>query len=1543
MLNSQEEGEILPPSPKKLHLDQEGAGVMTRRMLQQQQQQQQAVEDVIQPSTSSDRTSQGQPLSPVQDSEDSEEELLPFVDHQLEEEEEASDQEDFYIERPLPKHSFVIEHVKSRSFKHRGIVDEVTYRAKVKHPSATTDLNTLSVEMMVLFNSILSELRKTYKPHSLLRIFITHPDLLSPIIHYPTFIEDLRVEDIMKEIERRLYSAGFIPADAQLEINVAIASFPWSGSGKKREMYNEEDKKLKKSIVEIVNPGDYFCLARAIVVANAHLNKELFKHVGMPSSKFYADIYKRLRDKRNVVVQKEAAMDLMRNSGVPLNREGRVTDLPLYEDFLQRRIVVLSSTCDEKRIYGGNHRYAHTLFLYHSTKEDGKGHFDTIISMSGFITAPYYCDQCKVGYKKRHFCNSKCAVCDRKNCLPLEQKICEVCHQLCKSEECYTVHKVKTNKLSEQEQEEEEEEEEEEEKTNKFLSPCEKNIHCPHCNLNLKKRRLLKHHVCGESYCKTCKLFHQEKHHKCFFRGQTRMSLPEKFLFYDFECTQDQDGEHVPNLVVVQSSCSFCEETCEVTETTKCAFCGSRCDKCIKLVEKIVKSWEKQNIPQDCWDISSLEKEIPHQTCGLRQHIFKGEKTLDKFCEWLFSHQHKNYTVIAHNAKAYDNYFLYDYLINTLGKPPDKLIFVGCKILYMHFGFQLNMRFLDSVNFLPMPLAKIPKSFGLTELHKGFFPHLLNTQENIQNKLCLPHLPPMSFYSPDTMSSERRKEFMQWYEKNQRKAFDLEQEMIMYCISDVDILRRGCVEFRKLFKEATGSEDSGHLSVDPFSCLTIASVCMTVFRTNYIPEKWHIFPKSIQEKRNKKSKCSHDTGTDCRCEFYEGFKKSGGSPLMMKLENHWITARLFQHSIEKEKFISSPVALLPNADPLGRELYSLEALQWLKSVSVENNLSIQTANSPLGEKRVQIVKDGKVFKFQLDGYLCVEGKHFAFEFYGCPFHGCPQCFPTERNVATGGNKSMEQKFKETLLRENLLKENSFIVISKWSCVFNKEKRENPSKWKDFECFSNISLSDCYFGGRTNALSLYKKFDHGEKGYYVDFTSLYPSVLKYAKYPVGHPERICENFAELKESDCTEGKDCCYYPHCQGKHYEFPYFGVVKVTLLPPQNLYIPVLPVRINDKLMFPLCYKCGLKQNQEDCQCSEEERMFTQTYCTPEINCAINVGYKIVKIHQVLHWKESEKYDPESKKGGIFTDYINTFLKVKQEASGFPEGIDDDLKKQEYCDKYYQQEGIQLSKENIVKNPGLRQVAKLALNSFYGKFGQRQIKAQSKLLTKLEDFYSMLTDPSLNITNWHVLTSDILHVEYSLKKNFELPNLFGNVVIAAMCTCWARLELWKVMSKLGERVIYHDTDSIIFTVKSGEYVPPLGDHLGELTSELTCDALKCKGCNQGHWITEFVSCGPKNYAYKTNSRQTVCKVRGFSLNYQNSKILNFEKMKEALDTWYNKSPATFVTVNYLIKRDKYKEPRLKNVEVNKTYGVVYDKRRVLPDYTTVPFGYKKY
>ena len=68
-------------------------------------------------------------------------------------------------------------------------------------------------------------------------------------------------------------------------------------------------------------------------------------------------------------------------------------------------------------------------------------------------------------------------------------------------------------------------------------------------------------------------------------------------------------------------------------------------------------------------------------------------------------------------------------------------------------------------------------------------------------------------------------------------------------------------------------------------------------------------------------------------------------------------------------------------------------------------------------------------------------------------------------------------------------------------------------------------------------------------------------------------------------------------------------------------------------------------------------------------------------------------------------------------------------------------------------------------------------------------------------------------------------------------------------MHRLEVHILYHDTDSIIYTYLPHQLHPEMGTFLGELTDELTCKNVGCEGCVEEHWIVEFISCGAKNYA----------------------------------------------------------------------------------------------
>ena len=135
--------------------------------------------------------------------------------------------------------------------------------------------------------------------------------------------------------------------------------------------------------------------------------------------------------------------------------------------------------------------------------------------------------------------------------------------------------------------------------------------------------------------------------------------------------------------------------------------------------------------------------------------------------------------------------------------------------------------------------------------------------------------------------------------------------------------------------------------------------------------------------------------------------------------------------------------------------------------------------------------------------------------------------------------------------------------------------------------------------------------------------------------------------------------------------------------------------------------------------------------------------------------------------------------------------------------------------------------------------------------------------------------------LQWKQAEEFVPINSSVNVFVVAFTTVHARLHLYNIMEALGQRVLYYVTDSVIYRSKPGQYHPPCGDQLGELIDEQTCAGVGCKGCTEGHYIQEFVSGGKNNYVYHLNTGQTICKVRRFTHNHANSKLINFDSIKE--------------------------------------------------------------
>lgn len=92
-----------------------------------------------------------------------------------------------------------------------------------------------------------------------------------------------------------------------------------------------------------------------------------------------------------------------------------------------------------------------------------------------------------------------------------------------------------------------------------------------------------------------------------------------------------------------------------------------------------------------------------------------------------------------------------------------------------------------------------------------------------------------------------------------------------------------------------------------------------------------------------------------------------------------------------------------------------------------------------------------------------------------------------------------------------------------------------------------------------------------------------------------------------------------------------------------------------------------------------------------------------MLDIYEVYHFTSFSQYDGHNPNTGLFTGFINSFLKLKTEASGWPSGLQTQEEKDQFLQDYLDKEGIQLDPAQMEKNPAKRQLSKLMLNSFWG------------------------------------------------------------------------------------------------------------------------------------------------------------------------------------------------------------------------------------------------
>ena len=564
--------------------------------------------------------------------------------------------------------------------------------------------------------------------------FVLRSEQLDTSISLPFLpVEQLTTERVFSQIERVIQSNQDFRLNDTVTIDIIHVEAP-QGSGKsrlKRTTLNIREYLKKKGSVISINNTDNLCLARALAVAVARIEKD-------PK-------YKWIKDSKSHI-QLQRALDLHQAANVPLGPCG-MDEVKLFEKYLTNyQIIVVSGDHNDSIIYPpeppANPDDKQSIYLYFHAI-----HFDVITSIPGFLNRSHFCHRCHKCYDHTsdHVCQDMCRSCRAFGCvLEGDGIVCNECDRLFKSQACYDHHKEPINGGG--------------------RSVCQVIRKCKECGKAMDVRKIKNGHICGKK-CRTCGVIlnREDGEHQCYIQQmeQEEESSYNHLLFFDFESTQEH-GIHCPNLCVVHDE----------------------------------------------------EREVG---------LFQGEDTVKKFCQWLLTPEHEGCIVVAHNFQGYDGYFITKYLIENAIKY--EIIYRGAKSLSLTIPM-FNIKFIDSLNFIPMSLAKFPKTFGQDELCKGYFPHLFNKEEN-QNYVG--PIPCQNDYGVNFIKPEERKAFIAWHQEQVENnyLFDFRKEIIKYCRSDVDILRKCCLLFREMLRKETG--------IDPFDkSLTTASYCHEVYRTNFL-------------------------------------------------------------------------------------------------------------------------------------------------------------------------------------------------------------------------------------------------------------------------------------------------------------------------------------------------------------------------------------------------------------------------------------------------------------------------------------------------------------------------------------------------------------------------------------------------------------------------------------------------------------------------------------------------------------------------------------
>ncbi|KAL3087021.1 hypothetical protein niasHS_005260 [Heterodera schachtii] len=303
------------------------------------------------------------------------------------------------------------------------------------------------------------------------------------------------------------------------------------------------------------------------------------------------------------------------------------------------------------------------------------------------------------------------------------------------------------------------------------------------------------------------------------------------------------------------------------------------------------------------------------------------------------------------------------------------------------------------------------------------------------------------------------------------------------------------------------------------------------------------------------------------------------------------------------------------------------------------------------------------------------------KFEQCFWHGCERCYDPNDKLVDGRtcrelNESTQDRL--TQLREPDELGHCMEVEEIWECEINSmlSDRRNAEMRDFFDDLGNergpIDPRAAYCGGRTGPLKLFSEPAEGEKICVYDIVSLYPWVNYDAEYPVGIPKIIYPSVEQIVIDwlvvvvvvvvvvfvQCTSV--------CRRSSADLLYRGLYRVRVIPPRGLRIPILPVKLDERLLFCCCHRCAGKfralgtRRHHKCTHSDEQRAYTGTYTHIELGRALDSGYRVDRFWRAWHYEEWSDQ--------IFKDYVRLMIKLKEISAIIP--LTDDVIRVSYKQK---------------------------------------------------------------------------------------------------------------------------------------------------------------------------------------------------------------------------------------------------------------------------------